>query len=278
MPEYWTGRAERKMREQMAITPLVLTKKPLKRSCVVCLFGVIPRSITKTWVSMQKNLLLPLSTKFNIDICIFNLNVGNTPVDGVILDQNDINIIPYTIYFEEMQENVDKIIDKKCKEQCVFLFPYGPVTVRNAMRQLYSENKIGLFLSSRNFDLAVVCGPDYFIAQPLNMDHVEASLKNGNVYTSQFNDSGGYTNGFYFGRSSLVASIMKRFDNFESGDYDYEQGVKKAFESHGILRVPTDMVFWKIRANGHKDWQGGRRTDFVSKDTAKRIRALFSDT
>ena len=67
-----------------------------KEKIVVCLFGVIPRSIKYTWQSIKENIIDPLETEYNVDIYLFNLNVEDTLVDGVKLNQNDIKLIPYT--------------------------------------------------------------------------------------------------------------------------------------------------------------------------------------
>ncbi len=64
---------------------------------IFCLFGVIPRSIKKTWNSIDSNIIKILKEKgINVDIYVFNLNVENNLVDNILLNQNDIKIIPYT--------------------------------------------------------------------------------------------------------------------------------------------------------------------------------------
>ena len=48
----------------------------------LCFFGVIPRSIKKTWGSLRRSLLEPLETIGTVTIYVFNMNVGDTKVDG----------------------------------------------------------------------------------------------------------------------------------------------------------------------------------------------------
>jgi len=55
--------------------------------------GVIPRSIKYTWESININIIQKFKEQYRVDI--FNLDVGDTKVDGVKLNKNDINIIPY---------------------------------------------------------------------------------------------------------------------------------------------------------------------------------------
>jgi len=96
---------------------------------IFCLFGVIPRSIKKTWNSINSNIIKFLKEKgINVDIYVFNLNVENKLVDNTLLNQNDIKIIPYTYFEEEKQSDVDKIIEQKCIYGCKFRRDYNDNT------------------------------------------------------------------------------------------------------------------------------------------------------
>jgi hypothetical protein len=202
--------------------------------------------------------------------------VGKVQVDGVVVNQDDCSIIPAHIRETNLQTNVDEIIAQKCKPACRFRSDYTTTTTQNAMRQLHSEEQVAKFLRKSKYDLVVVAGPDYYFANKINIDHVNDSLTCHNcVYTSQVNDAEGYTNGFYFGRPDKVIAILERFDDFVNSNHDYEYTIKKSFVKHGIERKATDIVFWKIRANGKAHWQGGARTDWLSDEKARRIRNLY---
>ena len=247
-----------------------------RHKCAICLFGVIPRSIRHTWTSIHDNLVVPLKEEFDVDIFVYNLNVENVQVDGRTLDQADVKLIPFDFKNEDLQRDVDKVIDVKCKNRCQYRSDYGPVTERNAMRQLHSEKKVGEFLAAHNYDVACVCGPDYYLTRKINIEHVKDCIANPTIlYTSQVNDAQGYTNGFYFGQPKQLNKILNRYDEFESSNNDYEWGVKQAFVRHGLERKATDMVFWKIRASGNIDWQGGQKTSFLAPEEASRIRDLY---
>ena len=239
----------------------------IRYSCAVCFFGVIPRSIKHTWPQTFKNIILPLREFCDVTIYVYNLDVGSAQVDGVVLDQNDCSIIPADIRETSLQADVDKIISEKCKPACQFRSDYNAVTTRNAMRQMHSEQHVAKFLRTSKHDLVVVAGPDYFFANKINLDHVSDSLSCRNcVYTSQVNDAEGYTDGFYFGRREKVICILDRFDDFVNSNHDYEYRVKQSFKKHGITRKATDIVFWKIRANGRSHWQGSQKLNYLEKN------------
>ena len=229
-----------------------------KDKVVVCLFGVIPRSIKYTWESINKNIIEPLKREYDVDIYIFNLNVENTKVDGVVLNQKDIEIIPYDYKEEELQTSIEhemRTLHKKYK----FRYPYI-YTSLNCFRQMYSEYRVGKFLekSSNKYKGALVCGPDYNIYNSLNMAQFKDSLKSNNsIYGSNQNDATGYTNGFYFGKINPLCKILKRYDNFtefEEGK-DYEFLVKEQFKKYNLKRNVSDIIFFKIRANKVIHWQ-----------------------
>lgn len=234
----------------------------MKKRVILCFFGVISRSIRYTYDSIKKNIIDVLNSEPDVELSIyvFNLNIENTVIDNRIVNQKDVNIIPYN-YFEEYDQ---KALDKnelsvlRNKIEVRFRYDYNQHQIQNALRQMYSEFRVGAFLEKTNFDLAIVCGPDFFIANKINMnDLISSYSETGVVYTSTMNDAQGYTNGFYFGRSENVVKILKRYERLDSylpTDKDYEYILKSSFEDSGITRKITNIVFFKIRANGNVFW------------------------
>ena len=243
-----------------------------KKKIILCLFGVIPRSINKTWDSIKTNIIDVLEqNNFKVDIYVFNLNVLDIKVDGKILNQNNIKIIPYNYYEEKLQTDLDIILEKKCISGCKFIAGYDELMNKNAMRQLYSEYMVGKFLEKNNkYDLSIVCGPDYYIANNINIQDINNSLINNNIYISQVNKSGGLTNGFYFGKSLNLVPLLKRYEDFKTGEDVYESTIVTAINTHNIKYKLTDIVFFKIRANNNIDWQGNKRVDFIKDENVKK--------
>jgi len=225
-----------------------------KERIILCLFGVIPRSIKYTWDSIQKNIVDVLSKEYIVDIYVFNLNIENTLVDDKILNQKDINLIPYDYFEEEYQKDIDLKIDNKCTlEDCKLKKFYSDITTRNAIRQMYSEYKVGLFLEKHNYDKTVIVGPDFYIYNKINMNDFN-SIKAKKIYTSNIHDCYGYTNGFYFGKTKDMIKILSRYNNmnkFKKNNDNYELVVKNSFKYNNIKRKVTNILFYKIRADGH---------------------------
>jgi hypothetical protein len=247
-----------------------------KNKVIVCFFGVVPRSIKYTFSSIQNRLLNKLKQYYDVDIFVFNLKVNNL-VDNTTLDNNDINIIPYNYLEEYEQANLDKEIDFICNNiKCKFRQNYDKLRVRNGIRQMYSEYRVGSFLEKNQgkYDAAVICGPDYYLANNINLNDFEQSLVNNQVYTSQVNDAQGYTNGFYFGKISRLIPILKRYKELKyylPTDKDYESVLKRSFEKNNISRNKTNIVFFKVRANKDIHWQGNQRTDFLTKTEKENV-------
>lgn len=227
-----------------------------KEKTVLCLFGVIPRSIKYTWDSMKENIIDPLKGKYDVDIYVFNMNVESEKVDGVKLNQDDINIIPYTYKEEEKQTKVDKEINDLCKKiECKIgtLPRYTDIVIKNSIRQIYSEYRVGLFLEKNmnKYKKAIVCGPDYFLCSKINLNEFLKS-EDSSIYTSDINDWGGVTNGFYFGKCLALIPILKRYEQLNKylpTIKNYEYILKQSMIDNNLNRKVTDMSFFKIRAN-----------------------------
>jgi hypothetical protein len=228
-----------------------------KSKVVVCLFGVIPRSIKYTWNSINKNIVEPLKKEYDVDIYIFNLNVEDTKVDGVKLNQKDIEIIPYDYKEEEKQSLIDNDIVKICSKTECKIHKYKPETVKNALRQLYSEQRVGEFLKKNKdkYDGAVVCGPDYYILNSIKIDDFKNSTQlNNHIFVTNVNkgSNNGYTNGLYFGKIDNLNKILFRYSNLTSHIptvKDYEYILREAADNHNLKVKISDIIFLKIRAN-----------------------------
>ena len=82
-------------------------KSERKERIIVCLVGVINRSIKYTWSSINDNIINELKKKYIVDIAVFNNNVEDYKVDGVILNNKDLSIIPHDYLFEH------KVLDEE---------------------------------------------------------------------------------------------------------------------------------------------------------------------
>ena len=257
-----------------------------KKTCTLCLFGVIPRGGEKTFNSINKRIYdVLIQNGFDITVYIFNMNVEDTLVDGEKVSQTFLDKIPFKCdkYEEIKQKKFDTYIHKRCKktlEHCKFHKAYDPATIKNALRQMYSESRIGRFLEKNSTsDVVVVCGPDYYIANDININHVNDAINSDVVYTAQVNNGGGgYTNGFYIGKPANITKITKyRLDDYKSTNKDYEYMLKSAFDKYKVPHKFTDIVFFKIRKNGEVYWQGSTKTTFLPKSEAESVNNEFDN-
>ena len=231
---------------------------------VLCIFGVLPRSIKHTWRTLEQNILRPLESVSHdktVPIHVFNIDVGNNTVDGVTVEKQDTDVVPYDVLEEARQSIIDAHIAERCKSiKCKFRYTDEGLhhLTENAFRQLYAEWRVANMLREDKYDLAVVTSSDFFFVRKLNVaDVIHAAASNDPfVFTTAMNDAGGYTNGFYFGRPGALKKILNRYMDFhrypQYSTYaygDYEQVVKDSFSYHNISRGVTDIAFCKLRAN-----------------------------
>jgi len=234
-----------------------------KNKIVICFFGVCSRTIKYTHHNHLKNIIDVIKNDYDYDIYVFNNNVGDTLVDGIKQSNDDVNIILKADIFEEMNQiDIDEKINEKILRDNINIKmreDYTEYMTRNAIRQMFSEEQVGLFLEKNinNYKLAIVCNPDLYFLNKINLENIRESIainSNSSVYTSTVNEHPGhsYTNAFYFGSLEPLSKILKRFSILEKllpTHSDYEHLLKKGFDMNGITRIITDIDFVKIRSN-----------------------------
>ena len=236
-----------------------------KRICI-CFFGVIGRSIRFTYESLLKNLIEPLKKENDVHVYVFNLDVERTVVDGRSVNQMNYRIIEADYCEQYKQSMLDKELDVYYQDGiCKMRHDYTNIAIRNAIRQMYSEYRVGMYLEKHKdeFDCAIVCGPDYYLLRPININHINDSINNSSiVYTTNVNDGSGITNGFYIGSIDPMVKILKRYENIREllpTKKDYEYLLKKTFVKYEVNRKITDMLFVKVRNNQSIVRQGKMR-------------------
>lgn len=236
-----------------------------KRACV-CFFGVIGRSIRFTYDSITKKLIDPLKREFDVDIYVFNLDVENSIVDGRSVNSLNYKIIKSDYCESRKQSDLDKEIDVYYQSGiCKMRHDYTKVQIINAVRQMYSEYRVGKFLEEHrgDYDTAIVCGPDYYLLNEISLDDVRKSvIQENTIYTTTVNDGQGYTNGFYIGNLNSLINVLKRYEiitDLLPSKYDYEYLLKQCFIKYDIVRNITDLLFVKVRNNQSISRQGKMR-------------------
>jgi hypothetical protein len=258
----------------------------MRDKVIICFFGVVSRSIEFTYKNLEENLINVVKQNYDVDIYIFNNNVENIMVDGIRQNNEKCSLLQRTFFEEKTQTMIDNDIKNEIESKqiiCKFRDDYDEKITTNAMRQMYSENQVGLFLEKniQNYQCAVVCGPDYYLLNKVNLDHIKLSINNeSEIYTSIVNDAQGYTNGFYIGALKPMIKILKRYSILNlllPVNKDYEYLLKKSFELNEINRLPTDMFFVKIRSNKKISRHGFmQREEFTLRINKLRFKLFYS--
>lgn len=272
-------------------------------NAVLCLFGTVTRSLRHTWPRFAAQVAHLRAHGILVHIYAFNLEVPLL-VDGHALRQSDLNLLDSITGAPAQVESTPQSaaeaeIARRCggvADGCRIANPwYNLGTQRNAMLQLYSESRVGRFLNrsgtSQKYDVALVVGPDYFLALNISAAHVRAAAAASApvVYTTNSNDGvnrTGCTNGFYIGQPRTLARFLARFDELPAALEpaadaplwdgkpmdDYENVLMRAIRRHGIARRITPMVFFKIRNDDRVVWQAPSRR--YGSQIRRRVREL----
>lgn len=240
---------------------------------VLCLAGVVGRSIRRTWPSIQARVVQPLKANgMTPAIYVFNNDVGDALVDGVHINASDIQLVPATHFESGLQAELLREMRRRCHERnrqrkanasriCT-LYGHSGRMHDNAMAQLYSEWRASLFLQHHvlDYDVAIFISPDFYLALNVSVaDVVDASRSLQSVYTTVVNDAGnGFTDGLYIGSLVPLSRLLSRLEDDATWmvyeRFHYEALLKAAFVRHRLTRYVTPMVFFKLRANGGVSW------------------------
>jgi len=260
----------------------MLRRGPAPR-VVLCLFGVIERSINRTWPTIHDRLVLPLRDHgVPVDLYVFDMDVHmHVPVDGRWIDAAQHDAAVRLLQPARLQGVQQRIAERELHShcggtslsKCTFQnYALGSKTHRNALLQLYSERAVGRFLLTEldAYDVAVVCGPDFYLAMNISVaDVLHAAASMSLFFTTQVNPAYGLTDGFYIGSTVAVSKAMRRLDEPRLWTTplarDYEEHLRRAVDLHRLDSRPTEMVFFKIRKTGFVNWQGGKRTGHLGE-------------
>jgi len=209
---------------------------------------------------------------------------GTNVVDGgCMVQQSDALSKHHDAFDMATNAEADADIDQRClpnMTKCPFRLTFiynDTLTKRNALRYLYSEYRVGRFLSAhaQRFDVAIICRADLYLALDINVPHLHNAARNASfIYATRGNDGGGYTDGFFFGQPRALIPVLRRFEELpeflsKASVIDYEGTLKHGFLTHAVHRKTTPMVFFKVRGDGRAVWQGLRVPAYWMSETAK---------
>jgi hypothetical protein len=250
----------------------------MKDKVILCIFGVIPRSVRYIYKRLEQMVINPLKKEFDVYIYCFNMNIEDTVIDGVRIDQEDCKIIPFDCFEEEKQKDIDKehLIFSEKHDCTINNRKYPVLMVKNQLRVMYSEMRCSIFMAKNatKYKYAIMWSSDYYPV--VRLDVRDLKKKDGKIYTSDQYDCGGYTDGFYMGDIKTMIKISRRY--FDLGKIlptklNYESIFKKAFEDGKVKRGVTNMFFIKVRANLDNVFYG----KYSSDDRVQRDRKYLEE-
>ena len=244
--------------------PSLVRPAYVPRKVLLCMQGTLARGIRFTWPMIYKMIVQPLRKLGHaVDIAGFNLDVGGALVDGTLLDQRDVNMVPFKHMRTAWQPDVDIHIKERCNRGSCPNYTHGSYqrgnTCRNARRALVSDNQLGILLEQhhikRRYDVALVWGPDFYPYSTIDVAAVEhAAIRPDVVFTSDRHDCGGYTDGFYIGSLPAVSKVLTRWGdettNAAREFYSFEDQLRESFCTNNITRMVSPMEWHKVRARG----------------------------
>ena len=263
----------------------------------LCLYGPLDRSSPITWPSIERHVLEPLrSAGATLTIYSFDLRVrppakidGVRPCENRFVPCDECESMEQDQLGEEFYAAAKAAVrrphrlfadySKRSWKALQNITHAGADSTTNALRALYSESRVGRWLSAQagkrdGVDVAVVCSPDLFIANRLSIHDVliaagrrphpdlnastAARFPGGLLFTTNLNDEQGYTDGFYMGRPSVLAPVLSRLHDLSTlnATRSYEILLKAAVDKRRLYRAVTPLVFFKVRANCYVEWQG----------------------
>lgn len=241
------------------------------RMAIIGSFGVLGRSMQRSWPSVEKHILAPLKQAgFKVSVFAFDIDAGSSPVDGVRVNSSSaqmwlLKTVPDAVIISQQQNHVDIAVRSHCFKlnvSCSLRYDHEPLykhLTANAFRQMYAESMVakhilGTAKSTCPPALSIAfCSDNYFV-QNISITDIETAIGDSRlIMLTDMNDGEGFTNGFYMGRPKTVATVLARFTDYQFYAYaqrDYEKTVQLAMQHHNITRVVTHMPFCKLRANG----------------------------
>ena len=224
---------------------------------LVCITGVVNRSIKYTWPSIKDNIVDLLKIKYSVDIAVFNNNVEDCRIDNRILNNTELEIIPYNFLFEYKQVDLDKEINNVKGSEKDFPPNFSGKGKQNGLRLMCMERKVVHFIEKNQeiYTYLVIINADYFFLNPLSLE-ILSKVDDDTIGTCYHLDfCNGYTDGFYIGKPKTIQLLLNRINSYYElilpyiSILNYEILLKRFFLQNKIKRLKVPIFFVKIRAN-----------------------------
>lgn len=233
------------------------TSKPL---IALCCCGYAPSSLRYTVESIKKNIIDILKPEFNIDIYTYSyisknniFESNDSKIHGTSVNNKDAELLGnniVSIYQEDVSDTIKNIlINKNIKLRDISIVNF----IRGLLMEKDSFNHI--MNSNKNYKSIIYVHPDMFISKPISVTEIYNTINESkSLYTTSFNDLGGYGTGFYIGNPNVLSIITSRIDQLDSiTKIEPEKLLKICVTKSNITRYNSSMFHFKVRINGKPD-------------------------
>ena len=256
-----------------------------EKNIKIIIYGVSTRSFKYNYQNVNNYIIKPLTKYFkkeNLDIILFDNDIGDTKIDGKISNKLNLSkLINYNYIFKYKQTEIDKEI---LKDKRINIGKY-PRESENAYRCLYLENEIRKYLLNYNDDTyCIAFSFDMFFYEELdvcklleiiNKNKLIVGGKTINLFGAKI-----CKNSCFFGKLEQVKKFLDVFNliinktvnlnnqfvffkNFEKYSdntrfiadnkfYDSYESLLHFCIKYYKLNTVTDLIFYtKVRSNLH---------------------------
>ena len=227
----------------------------------ICFFGVVSRSIGKTFDSINENILKVLEDA-NIDYDIFVHNLTTPEINNNFTKEHGCKInndlwksyLKPTAYLEESQSEFDASYDwgfiRHLGHQRI-----GDESNRNAIRELYSVKQVTSLWKNRDkYDMYLYFRPDLKYIDKLDTKQL---LNNPDrLFTPSWDKWKGLNDRIYFGQYDTILPIAERIDYLDELmfkrkiPYNAEHYMKIVVKHFKLSTVDIKIRGARIRASG----------------------------
>ena len=187
----------------------------------IIIYGVSSRSFGYNYQNVNNYIVNPLTKYFkkeNIDIILFNNDIGDEIIDGEKTNKLNMDkLINYNYIFNYKQKEIDEEIEKKIPNDKQIRIDKHTAASKNAYRQLYLENEIRNFLLDYNDDTyCIVFSFDMFFYEELDICKLLEIIKKNKLIvggkTINLYDVKIFKNSCFFGKLKHVKKILNLFN------------------------------------------------------------------
>jgi hypothetical protein len=229
------------------------------KDVLVIIYGVFGRSFKYTNINHRGKILQTLkNADISYDICYVNNDIGDIPIDGVVVDNHYYREGEHDSNVTVKQSDVDRIINNMFRDKLWRLFTGNHYTDQikiNALRNSYIESTVSRFIKCNinKYRYAVAFCVDCYFEKNIDpkwLDDTAVTVSDQNPGAGKW----GYTNGFYVGDVCSVSRLLDSFENLPTiGSFlDYEGSIKRLSIYNNITVAPVSFKFLKIRADGRE--------------------------